>query len=451
MWTKTVVTYSDGKSTTSYSVSYKGTDGDSVTIKSTVVTYQTSTSGTSVPSGTWSTTIPSVTQGQYLWTRTVVTYSPSGSTTSYSVAYQAKDGEAGDDGKMLYGTCSTAGATVAKVATVTDFTLTAGTTVSIKFTYANSAAAPTLNINSLGAKKILTNGTTYAYWAAGASVVFVYDGTQFQVCSSPVYANTVTVGNPAGQNVYIDSDSVDIRNGTTVNSSFSGNMVELGKSSLNSTIKMCDGAAVVTATEKYITLSNQLNARLLGGADITGSTSSWGLVEALSDGYNVGAVSLTSGAKNDDGGYFTAKLLLNSNNIIGKEFSQITLAADHVAIEAEGYSDLLTDWVVTEGTSGIWTYRKWASGKTECWGTKTYTNLYLDGTYGSFAYADVAFDSFPFAFPNTPKVFINLNQASGLPYCFSYGLSTTGFNVNIANWQRITATFSVAAYVLGYI
>lgn len=27
------------------------------------------------------------------------------------------------------------------------------------------------------------------------------------------------------------------------------------------------------------------------------------------------------------------------------------------------------DYVVDEGTSGIWTYRKWASGVAECWGT----------------------------------------------------------------------------------
>lgn len=220
LWTKTVVTYSDGKSTTSYSVSYKGTDGDSVTIKSTAVTYQTSTSGTSVPTSTWSSTIPAVAQGRYLWTRTVVTYSPSGSTTSYSVAYQAKDGENGDDGKMLYGTCSTAAATAAKVATVTGFTLTANTTVSITFTYANTSVSPTLNINNLGAKGIKTSGVPYAYWAAGSAVLFVYDGTQFHVCSSPVYANTVTVGNPSSQNVYIDSDGIEFRDGAETNASF---------------------------------------------------------------------------------------------------------------------------------------------------------------------------------------------------------------------------------------
>ena len=56
LWTKTVVKYSDGKSTEAYSVSYKatngtnGTNGTSVTVSSTSVTYQAGTSGTTAPS-----------------------------------------------------------------------------------------------------------------------------------------------------------------------------------------------------------------------------------------------------------------------------------------------------------------------------------------------------------------------------------------------------------------
>lgn len=101
LWTKTVVTYSDGKSTESYSVSYQAADGDdgtSVTVSSTSVTYQASTSGTTVPTGTWSSTVPNVPAGQFLWTKTVVTYSDGKSTTSYSVSYSGVDGTDGTDG-----------------------------------------------------------------------------------------------------------------------------------------------------------------------------------------------------------------------------------------------------------------------------------------------------------------------------------------------------------------
>lgn len=104
LWTKTVVKYSDGKSTEAYSVSYKGTNGSngsngtSVTVSSTSVTYQAGTSGTTPPTGTWSTTVPSVANGQYLWTKTVVKYSDGKSTESYSVSYKGTNGTNGKDG-----------------------------------------------------------------------------------------------------------------------------------------------------------------------------------------------------------------------------------------------------------------------------------------------------------------------------------------------------------------
>lgn len=72
-----------------------GEDGTSVTITSTSITYQTSSSGTITPTGTWSTSVPTVSNGQYLWTKTVVTYSDGKSTTAYSVAYKGTDGENG--------------------------------------------------------------------------------------------------------------------------------------------------------------------------------------------------------------------------------------------------------------------------------------------------------------------------------------------------------------------
>lgn len=90
-------------------------------------------------------------------------------------------GEKGDPG-LIYATCATAAATVAKVATCSGFTLTTGAVVAVKFTYANTAASPTLNVNSTGAKSIAAYGTTALpinAWAAGATVVFVYDGSQW--------------------------------------------------------------------------------------------------------------------------------------------------------------------------------------------------------------------------------------------------------------------------------
>ena len=67
-------------------------------IKSTAITYQVSSSGTTVPTGTWSTSVPTTSAGQYLWTRTITTYTNSTTTTSYSVSRNGSNGAKGDKG-----------------------------------------------------------------------------------------------------------------------------------------------------------------------------------------------------------------------------------------------------------------------------------------------------------------------------------------------------------------
>lgn len=78
---------------------FKGDDGaDGKGIKSTAVTYQASTSGTTPPTGTWSASVPSVAANQYLWTRTVITYTDNATSTSYSVGKMGANGAKGDKG-----------------------------------------------------------------------------------------------------------------------------------------------------------------------------------------------------------------------------------------------------------------------------------------------------------------------------------------------------------------
>lgn len=102
LWTRTVITYTDNTSSTSYSVGMMGATGSTGAtgngVKSTAVTYQAGTSGTSAPTGTWSTTIPSVSASQYLWTRTIITYTDNSTSTSYSVGMMGATGPKGDKG-----------------------------------------------------------------------------------------------------------------------------------------------------------------------------------------------------------------------------------------------------------------------------------------------------------------------------------------------------------------
>lgn len=166
---------------------------------------------------------------------------------SVSDGAKGDPGPKGSDGQMLVATSATAAATAAKVATLRSGTLSlkAGASVTVVFSEANTAASPTLNVGGTGAKAIRTNGTPYAYWVAGTAVSFVYDGTYWQVCSVPVYASTVTVGNPGGPNVYIDSDGVHLRMGADDIASFLRQLLRLGGS--NSTISLAGDALRIDA------------------------------------------------------------------------------------------------------------------------------------------------------------------------------------------------------------
>ena len=93
IWRRTAVTYGDGSSEYMPSpngvcitgnTGAKGDTGEG--IKSTAITYQAGASGTTVPTGTWSASIPAAdTSKPYLWTRTIITYTDNTTSTSYSV------------------------------------------------------------------------------------------------------------------------------------------------------------------------------------------------------------------------------------------------------------------------------------------------------------------------------------------------------------------------------
>lgn len=89
----------------------------------------------------------------------------------------------------LYGTCATAANEAAKVVVCTDFdTLLPGVTIRVKFSNGNTAANPTININSTGAKSVFRFGSTAPVgagsWEAGAVVELTYDGTSFFMTNS---------------------------------------------------------------------------------------------------------------------------------------------------------------------------------------------------------------------------------------------------------------------------
>lgn len=70
----------------------QGDTGSPATLTGRSVTYMSSDSGTVVPSGSWSSDVPTVAQGRYLWTRVVLTFNSGSPITYYSVSRMGLDG-----------------------------------------------------------------------------------------------------------------------------------------------------------------------------------------------------------------------------------------------------------------------------------------------------------------------------------------------------------------------
>lgn len=80
----------------------------------------------------------------------------------------------------------------------------------------------------------------------------------------------------------------------------------------------------------------------------------------------------------------------------------------------------LADYVMEQGSSGIWVWRKWYSGIAECWGRATFTTAITDSWGSLYEAATVDAQPYPFAFAAEPLELVNINGGVGK------GIETTG-------------------------
>lgn len=127
--------------------------------------------------------------------------------TTYDVATTSDNGlmSSADKTKLnytnvAYGTCSTAAATAAKVVVIngnSNWALTIGSMITVKFTETNTAANPTLNVNSTGAYPIYYNATEYTSSSsyggyANRHITYQFDGTYWVFISWSYDSNSDT-------------------------------------------------------------------------------------------------------------------------------------------------------------------------------------------------------------------------------------------------------------------
>ncbi len=140
--------------TFSYAIAYKGSQGvkgdQGKGVSGVTITYQSSTSNTTPPTGTWSASIPSVPAGSYLWTKFVYSYTDgTSSDPAYTVAKQGSTGATGAGAIWYTGTAITGTSTTDTVfassgvasAKVGDMYLNTSTGYTYRCTVAGAASA----------------------------------------------------------------------------------------------------------------------------------------------------------------------------------------------------------------------------------------------------------------------------------------------------------------------
>lgn len=127
--------------------------------------------------------------------------------------------------RSYFGTCTTAASVAMKESQISDLVVCKGTVVMITMSADNTEATPTLNLSGTGAQSISGNSTLT--WLPGETVQFSYDGAGWVMGDTSLRnhfwydSEGAHVADSASQNnVLIDSDSVDIRKGTTTVASF---------------------------------------------------------------------------------------------------------------------------------------------------------------------------------------------------------------------------------------
>ena len=118
-----------------------------------------------------------------------------------------------------------------------------------------------------------------------------------------------------------------------------------------------------------------------------------------------------------------------------------------------GYAEGGHDTVVAQGTSGIWQYRKWASGKAECWALRAFNDVCANTASGSLYWSDALANApYPFTFADVPVEIATLRSAYGgwLNASNVNSTSYTGtYRVVRTTSQTSTYACHVSTYVIG--
>lgn len=108
----------------------------------------------------------------------------------------------------------------------------------------------------------------------------------------------------------------------------------------------------------------------------------------------------------------------------------------------------ITDYIVEQGTSGIWTYRKWASGNAECWTMAPKTSTGIATTSLMSGYYTYLTINLPFTFTTISGAFANAKTGTGLGWAITAAPSNSQITIYVVGNQNST-TVTYSCHVMG--
>ena len=276
-------------------------------------------------------------------------------TSSY---HAATKGYVDGSQKAWYGYSSTTASTAAKTVTCSGFKLSAGVIIGVNFSTANTAATPTLNVNSTGAKSIYVgqdtlNATTNVLkWSANTMIYFMYDGTEYRYMTAVASSNTTS---PRGANTWYGTSnttaSAYAKTSTIDNYVLTkGSLVTIAFSTANTYVSGALTLNINSTNEKYIyynnaqtsssnTLTWEANSVLtfmfdgsyyhyIGSSKdtaLTGTVTSVGLTNATNGGLSISGSPITS----------SGSITVGHSNVLSS--AQTTQAVYPIKIDKNGH------------------------------------------------------------------------------------------------------------------
>lgn len=496
IWTRSTITFSDGTTTTTDAVCVSGGKGDNgkdgtngtngkdgtngLSIGSVINYYLATSSSSGVTTSTsgWTTTVQSVTADKkYLW--------------NYEVVKYTDDTTASITAPCIIGTYGTDGAAGNGISKITEYYAVSSSNTTAPTSWGTSIPTMTATNRYLWNYEIVTY-TNGGSMTTGKRVIGVYGDTgkagtngtngsdgrsvssitpQYYLSTSKTaatggsWSDTTPATVPKGKYLWTRLKVVYANPTTTEYTaaqyeSLAESRIEQLKDSITLVVEGSDGTVVSIAMddEGHIILTGDVLAEQISVAKLF-----------------AGDITATGKIQFDNGSYSllidkdTGKISLKSANALSLYgYNDVTIASSGVLkLSAFDYVDILdgnlsidgqsvTDFVVAEGTSGIWRWRKWYSGVAECWGTNTYsidvTKTYAinsDSSKGLIYYGNVPTQEwYPFAFKTVKHAHTSVRRAD-TPYMWpgTFSNATSESPARVTLWNVVGSKSGVSLVV----